>query len=87
MQLRGELVPKGCDSHRTAAIAVNDAMLAAVLGVYPDCPGASCTGTAWDRHYAAREAARLVVAVDQVLRLLRACDFVVATHLMMPHLF
>ena len=35
-------------------------MLAAVLGVYPDCPGASCTGTAWDRHYAAREAARSV---------------------------
>ena len=33
-------------------------MLTAVLGVYPDCPGASCTGTAWDRHYAAREAAR-----------------------------
>ena len=31
-------------------------MLAAVLGVYPDRPGASRTGTAWDRHYAAREA-------------------------------
>ena len=28
------------------------------LSVYPDCPGASCTGTAWERHMTAREAAR-----------------------------